>query len=153
MLKQAIFVVAAILPALLLGCSGEPSGRVVHRCRLDAYELRIIRAKEDLENPQLSCEVIAPDGAIRHIIYLGPVTVRSYTFSSVVDRKAGIAAIIENQHPTVFVVALDVKTLEVWPDWDTTPKVRRATENRIAKQLEIFTGRTGWTGGSTVAIE
>ena len=153
MLKQAIFVVAAIFSALFSGCSGDPSGRVVHRCLLDSYELRIIREKEVLENPRLDWEVIGPDGVVMHRSGLATEHSRSYTFSSVVDKQAGIAVIVENYRPTVFVAAFDLNTHEVWPDWDTTPEVMRTTENRIAKQLENFTGRTGWSGGECVGIE
>ncbi len=120
MLKQGAFVVVAIISVLSPGCSGGPSRKVVHRCRLDTYELRIVREKEDLENPHLYYEVIGPDGAVKHRSYLATERFRSFTFSSVVDERAGSAAIVENHRPMVFVVAFDLKTLQVWPDRDKT---------------------------------
>ncbi|HZV06733.1 MAG TPA: hypothetical protein VE999_16750 [Gemmataceae bacterium] len=153
MLKQGVFVVAAILSVLPLGCFGGPSRRVVYRCRLGSYELRIVREKEDLENPHLFYEVIGPDGVVKHRSYLATERFRSFTFSSVVDEQAGIVAIVENYRPTVFVAAFDLKNLQVWPDRDKTFADRQAMEDRVAKQLASFTGRSGWRGGEPVGIE
>jgi hypothetical protein len=153
MVKPGVFAVATIISVLPLGCSGEPSREVVHRCRLDLYELRIVREKEDLENPSLYYEVIGPDGVVKHQTYLDTESVRYYTFSSVVDEQAGIAAIVEDYRPTVFVAAFDLNTLQAWPDPDKSLADSSAMENRVAKQLARFTGRKGWSGGGMVASE
>jgi hypothetical protein len=150
MWKQGVFVVAAIVSVLPLGCSGE---KIVHQCRLGSYELRIIRVKEDLKNPQLYYEVIGPNGIVKHKSYLATQVERSFTLFSVVDKQAGIMAIVENYRPTVFVAAFDVNTLQAWPDRDMSTAEMSRVENRIAKHLASFTRRSGWRGGDIVWIE
>jgi hypothetical protein len=63
-----------------------------------------------------------------------------------VDERAGIVAIVENNRPTVFVAAFDLKSLQAWLDRDKTFADRQAMEDRVAKQLASFTGRRGWEG-------
>ena len=149
MWKQWVFIAAAMVSVLPLACSGK---KVVHRCRLDSIELRIIREKETLENPHVYYEVIGPNGVVKHKTYL-TTQVRSFTFSSVVVEQAGIIAIVEDYRPTVFVAAFDVNTLQAWPDWDMSPTERAVVEDRVAKQLASFTGRGGWRGGGIVGFE
>jgi hypothetical protein len=153
MVKPGGLVVAAIVSALQLGCSGDPSEKVVHRCQLKSYELRIVREKAGLENPHYFYEVIGPDGVVKGRTYLNSERVRSFTFSSVVDEQGGILAVVENYRPMVFVAAFDLNTLQAWPDRDKSLADRQATEDRVAKQLASSTGRKGWSGGEIVGME
>jgi hypothetical protein len=152
MVQPRVFVVAAIVSAVSLGCSGDDSGKLVYRCGLRSHEIRIIRTKRFLENAHLYYQVIGPDEVIKDDTYLGTEYSRSFKFSSVVDEEDGILAVVEDDYPTVFVVAFDLNTKEVWPDWDASPEDRSAMEDRVAKHLARFTGKSGWTGGEVVSI-
>jgi hypothetical protein len=153
MLKQEAILIVTIVSIFVEGCSSDHPGAVVHRCRVGSYELRIIRTKRDLENPHLYYELAGGGRIIKQRTSLGVEQGRYCTFSSVVDREGGVVAIVEDAHPTVFVAAFDLNTLEVWPDWDATPDTNSALEERVAKGLENLTGKKGWRGGVIVTVE